>query len=278
MPPDAPPDVPTTDALLLPRRPWRPLVTASAGVGAALLALAMLGGALPVLLVIAVAMLLMAGGWVLLLGLPSPRGTTAVLAGASVILLCGGVLSQEAQASVLPGAVGLAMIVEFGHQLARRDGRPRLVESVSGSVTGIALLTSGASVLLLTSTQAGVAASVTVFGAVAVASLADLGLRWGAGGPVAGVVAVLLGAAAGIAIGVFGPSADAGIAPWLLGIAGGAAAGASYALRQVQSVLPTLFGRRAQVASGVSSVLAPGVLAYALAWVALGPDMMALMH
>lgn len=74
-------DEPSTDSLMLPRRPWRPLVTATAAIGAALMAGAVALGTVPTFLVTGLAMVLLAGGWVLLLGLPSPRGTTAVLAG-----------------------------------------------------------------------------------------------------------------------------------------------------------------------------------------------------
>ncbi len=262
----------TTASLLLPRRPWRPLVTLTAGVGAALLAAALGFGVYTTYAAMGVAMLVLAGGWVLLLGLPSPRGTTAALAGAGAILLTGGLLSQELQESLLPGAVALAMIVEFVHQLARRDGRPRLVESVSGSITGIAILTSGACVLLLSGRPEGAAISVAVFGAVAIGSLADIGLRWGAGGPIAGMAAGLLGAAVAMWLGT---ALGTGLSTPSLALVGALAAGSSYALRQVQSVLPTLFGRRAQLGSGIASVLATGVLAYALTWLTLGADMMA---
>ncbi|MDO5710980.1 MAG: hypothetical protein Q4P32_04465 [Micrococcales bacterium] len=251
----------------LARRPWRAWVTASAGLGATVLALALLSGRWSFVAAMAVAMLLIAVGWVLLLGLPSPRGTTAVLAGAGVILLGSSVLSQELRESLLPGAVALAMIVEFIHQLARRDGRPRLVESVSASITGIALLTSGASVLLLAESPEGVAGGVVVFGAVALASLADLGLRYGSGGPISGVVALILGA---VGAGVLGAAFGIALPVWFVAAAGALAGGSSYALRQAQSVLPTLFGRRAQLASGVASVLATGVLAYALTWLTPG--------
>lgn len=249
------------------RRPWRPWVTASAGLGATLLAGALLLGVGPFFAAMALAMLLVAAGWVLLLGLPSPRGTTSVLAGAGVILLGSGALSLEVRESLLPGAVALAMIVEFIHQLARRDGRPRLTESVSASITGIALLTSGASVLLLAESPAGVECGVTVFGAVAVASLADLALRFGSGGPVAGALALLLGALGAVLLGgMYGLT----LPVWAIALTGALAGGSSFALRQAQSVLPTLFGRRAQLASGVASVLATGVLAYALTWLAPG--------
>ena len=70
--------------------------------------------------------------------------------------------------------------------------------------------------------------------------------------------------------GVLGTVFDIALPWWLVAAAGGLAGGSSYALRQAQSVLPTLFGRRAQIASGVASVLATGVLAYALTWITPG--------
>ncbi len=249
------------------RRPWRPWVPASAGIAAVLLSAALMLGVWPFFVAMSVAMLLLAGGWVLLLGLPSPRGTTSVLAGAGVILLGSGALSLELRESLLPGAVALAMIVEFIHQLARRDGRPRLTESVSASITGIALLTSGASVLLLAGSPAGVACGVTVFGAVALASLADFALRLGLPGPATGVLAAGLGAVAALLLSIV---CGVALPVWIVVLTGAVAGGSSVALRQAQSVLPTLFGRRAQLASGIASVLATGVLAYALTWLAPG--------
>lgn len=256
----------------LPRRPWRPLVTLSALGCAVAIAAATQLGVVALFVVAGLAMILLAGGWVLLLGLPSPRGTTSVLAGSAVILLAGGALSQEARESLLPGAVALAMILEFVHQLGRRDGRPRLVQSVSASITGITLLTSMACVLLLAGVPEGVQSTVVVMAAVAAATLADLGLRLDQGVRPAAVAAVVLGglaaAGAGLAVGASPPM-------WLLVLAGALAGGAGFAMRATQSVLPTLFGHRAQVASGIASVFLVGTIAYGLTWLVLGAGMMA---
>lgn len=256
-------------------RPWCPVVTVVAAALACLLAGVIPLGPAVLFTVVGLAMVGLAGGWVLLLGLPSPRGTTATLTGAVVILLGSGVLSQEARESLLPGAVALAMIVEFVHQLARRDGRPRLVESVSACVTGIAILTSGAAMLLLAGVAEGITSTAVVMSAVAAACLADLGVRrepGGANGAVGAVLALLLGT---VAAGVAASLSAIALPLWVCVLAGGLAGAGSHAVRQTQSVLPTLFGRRAQVASGASSVLATGVIAYALTWLSLGPDMMA---
>lgn len=250
----------------------RPLV-----VGVTLVAAVALAGSAwlpaPVLFgVAALGMLGVVAGWVLLLGLPSPRGTTATLAGAAVILLTSGLLSRELQESVLPGALALAMIVEFVHQLARRDGRPRLVESVSGSIAGIAVLTSIACLLLIPDDPDGVAATVTVMGAVVAGCLGDVARALGVPDHPSGLIALLGGGLAGLGLGL---ATGLDLGWWVMVLAGALTAGSAYGLRQAHSILPSLARRRARVASGLASVLVVGVVAYALAWLSLGPDMMA---
>ncbi|WP_226346368.1 hypothetical protein [Agilicoccus flavus] len=227
----------------------------------------------PALFVVAGAgMLGLAAGWVLLLGLPSPRGTTATLVGASVILLASGLLSRELRESVLPGALALAMIVEFVHQLARRDGRPRLVESVSGSITGISVLTSIACLLLIPDDPDGVAATATVMAAVVAGCLGDVARVVGFADRTSAFIALAAGGVAALGAGL-ALSLDLGW--WVLLFAGVLTGGASHGVRQAQSILPTLARRRARIASGLASVLSVGVVAYALAWLSLGPEMMA---
>ncbi|ACQ81660.1 conserved hypothetical protein [Beutenbergia cavernae DSM 12333] len=88
------------------------------------------------------ATLIFAVGWAMLLGLPAARGTIVVLVGATLAafgaVLVGGDLRYLAVVMAL--GVGAA----FVHELARRDGRPRLVESLAGTVTGLAVVCSGA--------------------------------------------------------------------------------------------------------------------------------------
>ena len=213
---------------------------------------------------LALPMVLLAVGWVPLLRLPSPRGTTVVQLVAVVLLLAPAALSPRTTLERLPGFVALSMIASFVHQLVRRDARPRLVESVSAVAAGVALLSSAACLVPLVVTAAGQDAVAVVMAATAAATVADVGLGRRPRGAVAAscaVASVVLGALA-----AWGIHALVGSSP-LPGVtlAGALAGGVSYAVRQIQSVLPSLWGRRAQIASAAGSVLTTGVVAYGLA-------------
>ena len=124
-----------------PRRPWRPAVSVVAFVIAlALGAVAHVGSVAWMAPALAVPMVLLAIGWVPLMRLPSPRGTTIVQLIAVVLLLAPAALSPRTTLERLPAFVALSMIASFVHQLVRRDARPRLVESVSAVVAGVASL------------------------------------------------------------------------------------------------------------------------------------------
>ena len=78
-------------------------------------------------------------------GCRSPRGTTSVLAfGTVAAVLTGALTRTDPFLRWMPAALALSMLVAFLHQLLRRDGRPRLVESVVSVVTGLAVVVSGA--------------------------------------------------------------------------------------------------------------------------------------
>ncbi|WP_040159430.1 hypothetical protein [Mobilicoccus massiliensis] len=253
-----------------PRRPWRPTVSVIALLVALVLGVvAHLGSTVWIVPALALSMVLLAIGWVPLLRLPSPRGTTIVQLIAVVVLLVPATLQPQATLHHLPGAVAVAMIASFVHQLARRDARPRLVESVSASAAGVGLLSSAVCLVPLVGTPEGRDAVVAVMAAAAAATLADVGLGRVPRGVIAvtcAIASVVLGA--GAAVLVHGAFGDARLP--LLALAGGIAGGSSYALRQIQSVLPSLWGRRAQLASATGSVLCTGAVAYGLAWVARG--------
>lgn len=249
-------------------RPWRATVSLTAFLLAALLtAAAVVGHLWAIVAVLAVLMALLTFGWVPLLRLPSPRSTTTVQLVSAGVLLVPGVLAPTETLDWLPGAVALAMVITFVHQLARLDARPRLVESVSASASGVALLSSAVCILPLAATETGRVAIAAVAAATGAATLADVRLwrapRWSIAVACA-IGAVLLGGVAAVvtahALG------DDALPRAAVAIAGVVAAAASYALRQVQSVLPSLWGRRAQFASAAGSVLAVGVVAYGLAW------------
>src|SRR5690625_718486 len=95
--------------------------------------------------VIFVLIMAVAVGWPWLIALPTPRTSSVVLAlcgfGAVVSVV---IVDVEPLLKWLPAALGGAVVIAFVHQLLRRDGRPRLVEAVSGMVAGMLVLASAA--------------------------------------------------------------------------------------------------------------------------------------
>ncbi|TDE88334.1 hypothetical protein EXU48_23450 [Occultella glacieicola] len=79
-------------------------------------------------------------GWPSLLGLPARRGASVVLLGCVVASV--GVLLLTNDLAMVAVVFALSVVAAFVHELVRRDGRPRLVESVSGTVAGAAVVTS----------------------------------------------------------------------------------------------------------------------------------------
>ncbi|MBO3128638.1 hypothetical protein [Dermatophilus congolensis] len=241
-------------------------VTVAAGVGIAtgVPALMTLGVGVP--------MLMMANGWVRLLQLPSPRGTTGILVAAAVILVAGGWVTHRTHVSMLVAAIAVVLVLEFVHQLGRRDRRPRLVESVSSAVFGITVVASGSCFLILEG-PVGHAASLGVVAATLVGVAADglpgvlvsRGRAW-----VPAVVASLLGAVVGALVWLWVGPQGVGSDVWVAGLAGGLAGLGSFTLRLALCGLPTIAGFRARWAAGAASLLVTGVVAYGQAWVVLG--------
>lgn len=255
---------PATGRPALPTRPWRPLVTVTTFGVSALLAGGALAGVVPFAIVVMAASVLLVNGWVVLLNLPTPRGTASVLAASAVVMVGVVLVAGRDGMTWLPAAMALSLIAEFGHQLGRRDGRPRLVESVSATVAGIAVLASGVCMLPLLRDPGGAQTVAIVMGAGAVAALADVAVRWEAPPLVGALVAAGLGAAAAWAGAALLPAS--GVPVGSAAAVGALAGSAGHLVRRVQSVLPYLYGRRAQFASGAGSVLMLGVLAQVAAW------------
>jgi hypothetical protein len=149
---------------VIPDRPATPAVRSAPAVSgrvavrvaaAALAVAALLSGAAyagrPVLVVAVVLICsVVAAGWTTLLDLPSPRGTTTVVAASGALAAVAVALTRdEPLLEWLAPALAAGVVAEFVHQLGRRDGRPRMVESVCGSVAGIVVLGSLASVVAL---------------------------------------------------------------------------------------------------------------------------------
>ena len=248
----------------MPVRPWRPLVTATA-VAAALASAgyAMAGRPLGVALVGAAGVLAVVIGWAPLLNLPSPRGTSGVLAFAAAMLGVSGWLARPVTSGIgnldtVLGAFALTILAAFVHQLARRDGRPRLVESLTSEVSGVLLIAAWAASLPALTRPGALGAVVVVASAVVSAAFADIVRgRWVDDVP-AVVIAAALAAAGAVVSTRFVDVAV--LAPWVVA-AGGLVAGlGSYSLRQIFFVQPTQSRRRPQIASGAGSWLLVGVV------------------
>lgn len=243
----------------VPEMPLQPFATVAVVALAGLLTISAFAG--PVLLALAVALAagVVAWGWPGLLGLPSPRGTTFVLATGSVAAIGTALAATDYPLLAwMPAALAGSLITAFLHQLARRDGRPRLVESIASTITAIAIVVSGASLVVLPRTSHGAWVVALASSAVAVSALTDLAgrsQRWRSWLlPLAmmagGVVAMLLGYAFGAVS--WGPAL-------LLGVL---AAGVSHAVRRVLAMLPAISGARSQLVSACASVLTCGVVVY----------------
>ncbi len=164
----------------------------------------------------AVCVLAVALGWGGLLRVPERRGTTAVVALTGLAGVAAAELgrTRERPLAAFASLIALGVLVAFAHELLRRDGRPRLVESLTGTFAGQVVAVLGAGWQLIPATALGVA-GVTVAavsaaatkGATAVAMPARLTgwVSFGVGSVAAVAAAYTLERshlAAGVAVGV----------------------------------------------------------------------------
>ncbi|MGI4894802.1 MAG: hypothetical protein ACRYF3_06795 [Janthinobacterium lividum] len=171
---------------------------------AGLLALAAFGPSIVLALAVALVGVLLAVGWPDLLDLPARRGTTGLISAVAVAATAVAVLAVRAGRldgvlgsgvlQGLPYVAALALLLAFGQQLMRRDGRPRLVESVSGAVTGQALVVLAAAWVAVPTTYAGAPLVAVVLAAVATTT-AVCATAWPL--RVAGPISLLVGAVTG---------------------------------------------------------------------------------
>ncbi|NNG37851.1 hypothetical protein HJ588_00990 [Flexivirga sp. ID2601S] len=206
--------------------------------------------------------LVLAWGWPVLLDLPRPPGTSAVLAvgalGAAGIVAFSG--DGEDGMRALSVVLAIALVLAFLHELLRTDGRHQLVVSLAGSALGLALLASGAFYAGAASHPFGDHAVAVVAGASALGLVAEALLGRGASAEWVLPVGLLLGAAVGVLVGI-GTDGH-----WnVLLIAGLVAAAVATAVRRVLSGLPAT-EPAARLAYGAAAVLSTGVVAYAAQW------------
>ena len=76
-----------------------------------------------------------------------------------------------------PGAaLAVSLLAAFLHQLLRRDGRPRLTESVAATAAGLAIVAIGANYVPLPRTLGGSQTMAAAMAAIALSALADVAL------------------------------------------------------------------------------------------------------
>ncbi|GAA2167681.1 hypothetical protein [Pedococcus bigeumensis] len=247
----------------LPRRALvaRPLSIAATVAFAALVALTGYASPQFVALAVALAGFVLAWGWPLLLSLPSPRGTTAVLAIGTVLMTGTALLTRDdPYLEWMPAALAVSVIVGFLHQLMRRDGRPRLTESVAAVTSALAIISAGTALAPIPHALHGEHALAATMAGLGVGALADPCVsiprlrQW------ALFIAMLLGGGAAVVVALVAGDLLAGPAA-LLGLL---AAAISHAARRVLAPLPATAMPRAQLAAAATSSLLIGVVAYAV--------------
>lgn len=216
---------------------------------------------------VALAGVVVAWGWPALVDLPAPGGTALVLVVAVLSATAATWLTRtDPFLRWVPAALAVSLLSLFGQQLARRDGRPRLVESLAGAVTGIAVVIGGASFVPIPSAVHGEVVLAVAAAALAAAALVEL-----LGGRVRGarmaLLAVLAGAAAAATVAASSGSAVRLPTAVLLGLVCGAV---GHAFRSVLSPLPAMVATRSQLVSAAGSVLVSGVAVYVVARVLVG--------
>jgi hypothetical protein len=212
-----------------------------------------------VALAVALAGLVVAWGWAQLLSLPSPRGTSTVLAVGTVLMTVAVLLTREAPyLQWLPAAMAVAVIAAFLHQLMRRDGRPRLTESVSASVTGLAVISAGIALAPIPHVLNGEHALAATMAGLGVGVLADPLIKVPRLRQWALFISMVIGGAGGMVVSLAAGHPQL----WPAGLLGLLAAAVSHAARRVVAVLPATAMPRAQLAAGAASSLLVGVVAY----------------
>jgi len=197
-------------------------------------------------------------GWATLLNLPTPRGSTAVIALAGAVgVTVAAVTDTPPYLRWLPGVLAVAVLIEFGHQLLRRDMRPRLVESVTGVVTALVVVAFGAGWLAAWHDDGGTGV-VLVGAAAALGASAATGMPWPQRltGPSAVAAATAFAAVAGKLL----PDERA-LPAALVGLAVGVVV---VAFDRLLSALPSSVQVTASVAMGTAPVVACGMVVYAL--------------
>ena len=224
----------------------------------AVLVLAAASGQFAAAVAVVLVVVAVTSGWPALLSLPSPRGTASVVggtgtAGVVVVLLTPG----DPRLRALPVVLAVAVLGAFVHQLLRRDGRPRVVDGLSGAVAGLVVTGMASGWLAALSGTHGLQLVAAAGAAVGVGSLSaalSLPVR------LRGLVGLVLATAVGALVALPEPGVRT-LAGGVLGLAAGVVVVLVHGV-----LLPLTSSRRhlAGAALGAAPVAACGVLVYAL--------------
>ncbi|GEL93933.1 hypothetical protein [Cellulomonas composti] len=231
---------------------------------AAVVAVAGYLGGLPVTIVGILLVVAFALGWPALAGLPFRPGSSAVvgLGGVGAVLAVHFVPDQPYLRN-LPIVFATSILLAFVNELLRRDGRERMVESVSGTVAGTLVAVATAGWVAIGRTPGG--EPIVVVGALALAvgsAVVALPLHGWIGALVTTTVAVL----AGVATGALLPDIDV-----RAGVALGFAVGVLVAsLHTLFDRLPSLERRTPALAAVTLPVAVTGILVYVVGRVLVG--------
>jgi len=231
---------------------------------AAAVAAAAFFGLLPLTIAAAVLVVLVAVGWPALLGQPAPGGSGLVigLTGVGAVAVVAATDGEPALRN-LPLVLAMGIVLAFVAEMLRRDGRPRLVESLLGTVSGLVVAVSAAGWIATDRTDAGAELVVTCAATLAVASaISALPLA----GWWSSVVTVVAAAAAGAALGYVLPEVAISNGLWTGVVSGMLVAG----LRALFDQLPALERRQAAVAAIVLPVTVGGILVFVVGRVLVG--------
>ncbi len=228
--------------------------------------------AAPLLLAAAVALTVvcLALGWPELVGLEHSRaGTTSVVAvsGLAGVVLAGTEVGALEPLTRLAVVLAAGVLLAFVHQLIRRDGRPDLVRSLAGTVSGQVLTVFAAGWVLLDGTRIGWPGIVIAASAATAAALAThLPLPF----PVAQGLRGWVGFGAGLLAGLIAlvalhlvTTVSAALPAQLLLAAAVAAVSAGLTLLLADT--PSASRPLAVLALGSAPVCAVGTVAYAMA-------------
>ncbi|NMR18715.1 hypothetical protein [Cellulomonas fimi] len=239
----------------------RAVCTAAA---AALVAAAAYVGELPLVSLVSALTLVFAIGWPRLADLPASRGAVVVLVLASAAAIAAVYRTAgEPYLRELPLVLAFSIVLAFVRELVRRDGRERLVESVSGVVAGVLVAVSVVGWVAAGRTAGGVPLVVT--GAIALAVASAVSAL-----PAAGWTGVLLTLAAGAGAGAGAGLLVPGIEPQVGALIGLAVGILGATLHELFDHLPSLRRRWAAVAGVVLPVSVTGVLVYVVGRVLVG--------